>query len=94
MTDKSSFPDFWGYLQQFEARLSEEASKVTSDSELAGLIAKWTDPQVGVLRRMQDDPIFAMAKPSARQIFLDQITNRIRGIEREWRDIWRSLYES
>lgn len=47
----------------------------------------------GVLAKIEDDPIFAMARPSAQRVFNDTMRNRILQVEREWKEIWRSLHE-
>ena len=87
-------PDFWGFLQQCEARLNREASEVQSDAEMKTLVSRWLNPSSGVLERMKDDRFFALAKPNARKIFMDMMRNRVQQVEREWQEIWRSLHES
>jgi hypothetical protein len=86
-------PDFWGFLQQCEARLNKEASEVQSDAEMKTLVSRWLNLSSGVLERMKDDPFFALAKPSARQIFMDMMRNRVQQVEQEWEEVRRSLYE-
>jgi len=86
-------PDFWGFLQEKIATLNEESARVQSDSDMKNLLERWLDPKDGVLARLEDDPFFALARPSARQIFMDTMQNRVRQVEREWREIWRSLHE-
>ncbi len=86
-------PDFWGFLQKTIAMLDQEATKVKSDDEMKNLLDRWLHSENGVLARLEDDPFFAIAKPNARQIFMDTMRNRVRQVEREWKDIWRSLYE-
>jgi hypothetical protein len=86
-------PDFWGFLQDKIATLNEESARVQSDGDMKNLLDRWLDPKDGVLAKLEDDPSFAPAKPSARQILMDMMQNRVRQVEREWRDIWRSLHE-
>jgi len=86
-------PDFWGFLQQTIAKLDEESASVKSDDDMKKLLDHWLQPKTGVLATLEDDPFFAMAKPTARQIFMDMTRNRIHQVEREWREIWRSLHE-
>ena len=85
--------DFWGFLQEKIAALNEESARVQSDSDMKNLLDRWTNKENGVLAKLENDPFFARAKPSARQIFMDVMWNRVRQVEREWRDIWRSLHE-
>ena len=86
-------PDFWGFLQKAVAQLDEESAKVQSDADMNTLVARWLQPNQGVLAKLKDDPFIAMAKPSAKQIFTDVMQNRVRQLEREWTDIWQSLHE-
>jgi hypothetical protein len=86
-------PDFWSFLQQTIAKLDEESARVQSDSDMKNLLDRWLQPETGVLAKLEADPFFAMARPSARQIFMDMLQNRVRQVEREWREIWRSLHE-
>jgi hypothetical protein len=97
MTDgvaTQTFPDFWGFLQQCITRLDEEVAKVESEAQMKALVTRWLDPQGGVLEKLKADPFFAMAKQSAQRVFMDVMRNRVRQVEREWQEIWRSLYES
>jgi hypothetical protein len=93
-TAARTVPDFWGFLQQTVAALDEESAKVKSDDDMKNLVDRWLRPENGVLAKLEDDPFFALAKPGARQIFMDTMRNRVRQVEREWRDIWRLLHES
>jgi hypothetical protein len=86
-------PDFWGFLQEKIATLNQESARVQSDSDMKSLLDRWLRPKGGVLAKLEDDPFFALAKPSAQQIFMDMMQSRVRQVEREWRDIWRSLHE-
>ena len=97
MTDgvaTQAFLDSWIFLQQCITRLDEEAAKVESEAQMKALITRWLDPQGGVLEKIKADPSFARAKPSLQRIFMDTMGNRVRQVEREWQEIWRSLYES
>jgi hypothetical protein len=87
-----TLPDFWGFLQEKIATLNEESAKVQSDSDMKNLLDRWLHPQSGVLAKLEDDPSFALARPSAQQIFMAMMRNRVRQVEHEW-DIWRSLHE-
>jgi hypothetical protein len=89
----TQFSDFWGFLQQCEARLNKEASEIQSDAEMKTLIARWLNPSSGVLEQMKDDPFLVLAKPSGRQIFIDTMRNRVQQVEQEWEEVRRSLYE-
>ncbi len=86
-------PDFWSFLQQTIAKLDEESAEVKSDEDMQKLLDRWLQPETGVLAKLEDDPFFAMARPTARQIFMDMTRNRVRQVEREWQEIWRSLHE-
>jgi hypothetical protein len=87
-------PDFWGFLNQNIAKLDEEAAKVQSETDMKVLLDRWLHSENGTLAKLKDHPFFAMAKPSAQRVFLDTMGNRVRQLEREWKEIWRSLYES
>ncbi len=88
-----TLPDFWGLLQQYVARLDEDAARVQSDAQMNALVTRWFDPKAGVLEKIKVEPFFANTKPSAQRIFMDTMMNRVRQVERDWQ-IWRSLYES
>ncbi len=68
-----------------------ESARVMSYGEMAALSDRWLNPEHGVLARLKDDPYFALAKPSARKLFTDMITNRVGHTEREWREVWALL---
>jgi hypothetical protein len=81
-------PDFWGFLQQQEARLREDFCEVASDEQLEVVRRKWLDPGVGILERIKDDPFFALAKPNAQKIFRRYIQDRIELESRYCREFW------
>jgi hypothetical protein len=81
-------PDFWGFLQQQEARLREDFSRVTSEEELESVRRIWLDPVGGILQRIKDDPYFSLAKPNAKKIFQEYIRDRIELESRYCREIW------
>jgi hypothetical protein len=85
--DQITNPDFWSFLRTVKERIDEECSGVTSDSEMELLCDRWLNPNQGLLERYKDDPLFALANPSARQTFTEEMTKRIRKAEREkdWR---------
>ena len=79
--------DFWGFLQQQEARLREDFCRVTSEEELESVRRMWLDPD-GILQRTKGDPYFSLAKPNARKIFQEYIRERIELESRFCRKIW------
>ena len=87
-----TLPDFWSFLQGKIAALDEESKRVQSDSDMKNLLDRWLHPQNGVLAKLEKDPPFALARPSAKQICVAMIRNRVRQVEHEW-DIWRSIFE-
>lgn len=93
VTAAKMVPDFWGFLQEQSAKLNQESARVQSDGDMKILVDKWLHPKDGVLAKLEDAPFFVSARPSARQIFMDTMKNRVLQVDREWREIWRSLHE-
>jgi hypothetical protein len=88
-----TLPDFWGFFQDAIARLDEESRRVQSDADMESLLDRWLREGDGVLASIESGPIFGAARPRARQVFTNTMRNRVRQVEREWQEIWRSLHE-
>jgi hypothetical protein len=80
--------DFWGFLQQQEARLQEDFCAVTTEEQLEAVRRLWLDPAIGILERLKDSPFFALAKPNAQKIFWGYIRDRVELESRYCREVW------
>jgi hypothetical protein len=77
--------------------LPRQSSSSTSPPDVArlgSLVSRWLNPNNGILERMKNDPLFALAKPTAQQVFVEAMRTRVQQTEREWKEVWRTLYES
>jgi hypothetical protein len=91
---KQSIPDFWGFLQQYIARLNEEARKVEFDMEMEALVGRWlTQADNGVLQKIKSAPFFLVAEPKYQNVFVKTMTDRVHQVKREWQEV-RSVFES
>jgi hypothetical protein len=91
---RQSLPDFWGFLQQYIARLNEEARKVKFDMEMEALVGRWlTQADNGVLQKIKSAPFFLAAEPKYQCVFMKTMTDRVHQVKREWQEI-HSAFES
>jgi hypothetical protein len=92
--ERESLPHFWGFLQQYIARLNEEARKVKVDMEMEALVGRWlTQADNGVLQKINNAPFFLVAEPKYQNVFMKTMTNRVHQVKREWQEV-RSVFES
>lgn len=77
--------DFWGLLQKYERRAEEDWCKIATQQELAAFEKKWLNQQQGVIARLEAEPFLAQAQPTARKVFVDYLSERIRGLVVLWR---------
>jgi hypothetical protein len=91
---RQPLPDFWDFLQQYIARLNEEARKVKFDMEMEALVGRWlTQADNGVLQKIKSAPFFLAAEPKYQCVFMKTMTDRVHQVRREWQEV-RSLFES
>jgi hypothetical protein len=87
-------PNLWDFLEKCKSKLHKEAAEVRSDSEMTDFLSRWNDPQSGVLKRLKSKPFCVRAKPGAQRIFVQMMEGELQRVELDWKEIWRSLYES
>lgn len=77
--------DFWGALQDYVRRAEKDWCKVTTEQELTAFEKKWLDQQRGIVARLETEPFLAQAQPNARRVFVDYLSEEIRGLVVLWR---------
>ena len=77
--------DFWGLLQKYERLAEKDWCKIATQQELAAFEKKWLNRQQGVIARLEAEHFLVQAQLTARKVFVDYLSERIRGLVLLWR---------
>lgn len=75
---KRSKPDFTAFMWEFEMQIWNDFDNLQTETELRHALNKWQEPTNGILARVKDDPIYAMAGDIEQQVFQDYFAERLR----------------
>lgn len=69
--------DFWGILQRFEEKATKQFAKTTTHDQIDALEREWTEPEKGIIARLERKPDLSEASPGGRRIFVDCLKQHI-----------------
>jgi hypothetical protein len=79
--------DLWNLLEDYVERATQVFAKASTETSIQKLEKHWLNPKGGVIARLAKKPALSEAKPTARRLFLDTLSNHVRNLGRYAR-IW------